>query len=64
MPSFPAAYYRALADEMRVIASCTSDERTRQGYLNAAANYDRVAETIHSLEESEARRRRSAPHVA
>jgi hypothetical protein len=45
MQSFSAAHYRALADEMRVIASRASHEM-RQGYLNAAANYDRVAETV------------------
>jgi hypothetical protein len=45
--------YRCLAEEMRVIASCASNDGIREGFLHAAENYERVATTLEAVEKSE-----------
>jgi len=44
--------YRTMAEEMRTLASCAANDRAREGLLNAADNYDRVAEEMALAERS------------
>jgi hypothetical protein len=41
-----------MAEEMRTLASCAANDRAREGLLNAADNYDRVAEEMALAERS------------
>ena len=47
-----ATQYRLMAEEMRTIAEATFHEQARESFLNAAANYERVATTLELVERS------------
>lgn len=49
-----AMQYRLMAEEMRAIAEAACHEQARERFLNAAANYERVATTLELVERSPA----------
>jgi hypothetical protein len=49
--------WRAKAEELRKIAAGLKNEHTRQLLLNAAANYDRLADQAEERDRAEASRR-------
>ena len=44
--------YRTMAEEMRTLASSAANDRARDGLLNAADNYERVAQELALAERS------------
>jgi hypothetical protein len=51
--------FRNMAEELRALAVHAKDDRTREGLLHAAENYDRVATTYEVIETSKTRIRHS-----
>jgi len=49
-----ALRFRQMAEELRVVAAEAKDERTKRSLLTAAENYDRVADSWSTIENSRA----------